>query len=124
MKKKNKNRQRFVYFNEKDFKYIDKLSKEELIEKYKEAHINIINQWMQHCEELMNDIEQMIEITERFKMALFITIRNNVIMPQGIELGKTEKEINKMALETMKELFGMIDFKSVAKKMKEAEEDE
>ena len=47
----------------------------------------------------------------RYKTALFMIIRNSRVMSQGIKLGKSEKEINKMAYETMCEVLTMIDFK-------------
>ncbi len=47
----------------------------------------------------------------RYKIALFMLIRNSKVMPAGIELGKSEKEINKMSYETMCEVLAMIDFK-------------
>ena len=46
-----------------------------------------------------------------YKIALFMIVRNSQVMPKGIELGKSDKEINKMAYETMCEVLTMIDFK-------------
>lgn len=48
---------------------------------------------------------------EKYKLALFMVIRNSTVMPKGIELGKSEKEINKTSYETMCEVLTMIDFK-------------
>ena len=47
----------------------------------------------------------------KYKIALFMVIRNSIVMPKGIKLGKTEKEINKMSYETMCEILTMIDYK-------------
>ena len=53
---------------------------------------------------------------EKFKLALFMVIRNFKLLPKGLELGKSEKEINKMAINTMAEVMDMIDY-DLAKKM-------
>ena len=61
---------------------------------------------------------------EKYKIALFMVIRNSKVMPKGIELGKTEKEINKMSYQTMQELLKMIDFERAEKMYKEGASDE
>lgn len=61
---------------------------------------------------------------EKYKIALFMVIRNSKVMPKGIELGKTEKEINKMSYQTMQEVFKMIDFERAEKMYKEGASDE
>ena len=58
------------------------------------------------------------------KKISFRIIRNSKVMPKGIELGKTEKEINKMSYQTMQELFKMIDFKRAKEMYKEGEKSE
>lgn len=55
-------------------------------------------------EEILNKMKN------KYKIALFMVIRNSTVMPSGIKLSKTEKEINKMSYETMLEVLGMIDF--------------
>lgn len=37
---------------------------------------------------------------EKAQTMLFMIIRNNIVMPKGIELGKNEEEINEMAYNT------------------------
>ena len=49
--------------------------------------------------------------SERYKLLLFMTVRNSAVLPTGIELGKTEEEISKMTIETMAEMETMIDFR-------------
>ena len=56
-------------------------------------------------EEILNKMKN------KYKIALFMVIRNSQTIPKGIELGKSEKEINKMAYETMYEVLTMLDFK-------------
>lgn len=47
---------------------------------------------------------------EKYKLALFMIIRNSKVLPKGLELGKSQKEINKMSYQTMQEVLNMIDF--------------
>lgn len=53
---------------------------------------------------------------EMFELALFMVIRNSKVLPKGLELGKTSKEINKMTIDTMNECINMIDY-DMAKKL-------
>lgn len=53
---------------------------------------------------------------EKYKLLLFMAVRNSAVLPKGLELGKTEEEISKMTMETMAEMETMIDFK-VAKEL-------
>ena len=53
---------------------------------------------------------------EKFKLALFMVIRNSKVLPKGLELGKSEKEINKMTIDTMGAVMNMIDY-DLAEKM-------
>lgn len=46
----------------------------------------------------------------KYKIALFLVIRNSQIIQKGKKLKKTEKEINKMAYETLCEILTMINF--------------
>ena len=38
---------------------------------------------------------------EKYKLALFVVIRNSTVMPQGVKLGKTMHEINTMTVAVM-----------------------
>lgn len=72
-------------------------------------------------EEILNKMKN------NYKIALFMVIRNSQVMPKGIKLGKSEKEINKMAYETMCEVLTMIDFeraKKIYEQGKKAHEEE
>ena len=53
---------------------------------------------------------------EMFKLALFMVIRNLKVLPKGLELGKTSKEINKMTVDTMNECINIIDY-DIAKQL-------
>lgn len=54
----------------------------------------------------------MDELTKQ-KLALFVIVRNTMVMGKGLALGKSMDEINKMTLGTIDELMKMIDFKEV-----------
>lgn len=58
------------------------------------------------------------KMKNKYKIALFMVIRNSTVMPTGIKLGKTAKEINQMSYKTMCEVLTMIDYDK-AKKMYE-----
>ena len=59
---------------------------------------------MKETEEILNKMKN------KYKLALFMVIRNSMVMPQGIKLGKTDKEINKMSYETMCSVLTMINY--------------
>ena len=68
---------------------------------------------MKEKEEILNKIKN------KYKLALFMIIRNSMVMPQGIKLGKTYKEINEMSYETMCSVLTMIDYDRAEKFYKE-----
>lgn len=65
-----------------------------------------------------------IDNEEKYKLALFMVIRNYKILPTGKMLKKTDYEINKMSYATMQELFKMIDFKKAKEMYEEGEKSE
>lgn len=67
------------------------------------------------CERL----EEREEILNKYKLALFMVIRNSMVMPQGIKLGKTDKETNEMSYETMCSVLTMINYDQAEKFYKE-----
>ena len=68
---------------------------------------------MEEREEILNKMKN------KYKLALFMVIRNSMVMPQGIKLGKTYKEINEMSYETMCSVLTMIDYDRAEKFYKE-----
>ena len=64
---------------------------------------------MKEREEILNKMEN------KYKLALFMVIWNSKVMPQGIKLGKTDKEINEMSYETMCSVLTMIDYDKAKK---------
>ena len=68
---------------------------------------------MKEKEEILNKMEN------KYKLALFMVIRNSMVMPQGIKLGKTYEEINEMSYETMCSVLSMIDYDRAEKFYKE-----
>ena len=68
---------------------------------------------MKEREEILNKMEN------KYKLALFMVIRNSMVMPEGIKLGKTYNEINEMSYETMCSVLTMIDYDRAEKFYKE-----
>ena len=66
--------------------------------------------------------ETLNEIKSKYKIALFMVIRNSQVMPVGMKLGKSKKEINKKAYETMCEVISMIDYDNARKEYEEGKE--
>lgn len=71
---------------------------------------------MKEAEEILNKMKN------KYKLALFMVIRNSSVMPQGIKLGKTNKEINEMSYETMCSLLTMIDYNKAEEFYKEGKD--
>ena len=67
----------------------------------------------------IKNIEEREEILNKYKLALFMVIRNSMVMPQGIKLGKTDKEINEMSYETMCSVLTMVNYDQAEKFYKE-----
>ena len=92
----------------------DLISLEHLLSDYKRLQEEF-KQVEHKCERL----EEREEILNKYKLALFMVIRNSMVMPQGIKLGKTDKEINEMSYETMCSVLTMINYDQAEKFYKE-----
>lgn len=57
---------------------------------------------------------------EKYKLALFAVIRNSQVMPVGIKMGKSKREINRMSKETMKEIMNIINFQNIKEEFEQA----
>lgn len=66
-------------------------------------------------------LEILNKMKKKYKIALFMVIRNSMVMPKGLKLGKTQKEINEMSYKTLCEVLTAIDFKRAEKMYKEGE---
>lgn len=67
-------------------------------------------------------IEALTE-AEQYKLALFAAIRNSMVMPSGVKLGKNMHEINKMSVETMHKVLKMCNFERLRESYKDGEEE-
>ena len=84
----------------------------EMIEKLRYKANNI----KAHIEpEFFNDVADMLEKYEKYKLALYKVVKLNKVMPVGIKIGKTNEEINEMSKKTMEELLKQIDFEHTSK---------
>ncbi len=52
---------------------------------------------------------------EKYKLALFMVIRNSYVMPKGLALGKSTKEINQMTINVCRKILTSIDFDEARK---------
>ena len=68
---------------------------------------------MKEKEEILNKMKN------KYKLALFMVIRNSTVMTKGVALGKTDKEINEMSYKTMCSLLPMIDYDKAERFYKE-----
>ena len=59
---------------------------------------------MKEREEILNKMKN------KYKLALFMVIRNSMVMPIGEKLGKTNKEINERSYDTMCSVLSMINY--------------
>lgn len=64
-------------------------------------------------------LEILNKMKKKYKIALFMVIRNSTVLPKGIELQKSSKEISQMSYETMCEVLTMIDFNTAQKMYEE-----
>lgn len=76
---------------------------------------NLINEYTKN----KGALNLLNEMKRKYKIVLFMIIRNSIVMPKGKLLGKTEKEINRMSYDTLCELLVMTDFKIAEKLYKE-----
>lgn len=84
----------------------------EMIEKLRYKANNI----KAHIEpEFFNDVADVLEKYEKYKLALYKVVKLNKVMPVGIKIGKTNEEINEMSKKTMEELLKQIDFEHTSK---------
>lgn len=84
----------------------------EMIEKLRYKANNI----KAHIEpEFFNDVADVLEKYEKYKLALYKVVKLNKVMPAGIKIGKTNEEINEMSKKTMEELLKQIDFEHTSK---------
>lgn len=61
-------------------------------------------------ESTYNSIENVLKELERLELTLFMVVRNSKVLPTGVKLGKSEKEISDMTKDTIKELKKVINF--------------
>lgn len=52
---------------------------------------------------------------EKYKLALFMVVRNSKVMPVGLSLDKSMTDINKKSIETCEAIVKSIDFEAARK---------
>ena len=58
---------------------------------------------------------------EEAKLLLFAVVRNSAVLPLGVKLGKTEKEISEKTFETIVEIKKTVDYAKTRKCMELAD---
>ena len=58
---------------------------------------------------------------EKYKLALFAVIRNSSVMPAGVKMGKSMREINRISIETLHRIMDMCDFDILKRDFESAE---
>ena len=61
-------------------------------------------------ESTYNSIENVLKELERLELTLFMVVRNSKVLPTGVKLGKSEKEISDMTKDTIKEIKKIVNF--------------
>lgn len=61
-------------------------------------------------DEFYKKIENLLNELEKYKLILFMVVRNSKVLPVGLKLNKSQKEITKMTKDTIKELEKSINF--------------
>lgn len=56
-------------------------------------------------------VKNVLNELEKYKLMLFIVVRNSKILPVGLKLNKTQKEITKMAKDTIRGIEAITDFR-------------
>lgn len=64
-------------------------------------------------------MKKMPDDENKYKLALFMVIRNSIVLPKGMALNKTKKEINQKTCETMHEVLSMINWKQASEMYEE-----
>lgn len=80
---------------------------------------NLLNEYAKNKDAL----NLLNEMKRKYKIALFMIIRNSIVMPKGKLLGKTEREINQMSYDTLCEVLLITDFKAAERMYKEGKGD-
>lgn len=68
----------------------------------------------EHLSELLYnfDVYEKDEL-EKYKLMLFMVVRNNKVLPAGLEKGKTQKEITEMTKDVIRGIEAITDFEKV-----------
>ena len=77
-----------------------------------------MNKARQQDEQLKATVSEM----EKCEAALFTVVRNSMVMPVGLRLGKSKREITEMSFATIEEIKKAIDYDAVKKLMEGKDE--
>lgn len=65
----------------------------------------------------------MITQEEKYKLALFAVVRSSKVMLEGLELGKSMREINAMSRDVVSQIIQLLNFEELKQSWEEAGHD-
>ena len=112
----------------KNLEEIISLCKEEIDNNDENVHATLdlvdlkeLKNLMYENEELKKSLEELEEEFGEVYGALFLIVRNRVVQPKGIELGKSDKEITKITIDTIDAYIEKhVNYEEVLKILKQA----
>lgn len=90
----------------------------EYIKRLEAENAALMNKARQQDEQLKATVSEM----EKCEAALFTVVRNSMVMPVGLRLGKSKREITEMTFATIEEIKKAIDYDAVKKLMEGKDE--
>lgn len=84
-----------------------------------ECFDKIIDEYKTRIEELESENAKLTSKSRQLELTLFMVVRNFKVLPVGLELGKTNKEITDMTLETIEKIKQSINYNAVEELIKE-----
>ena len=79
----------------------------------------IIDEYKTRIEELESENAKLTSKSRQLELTLFTVVRNFKVLPVGLSLGKTQKEITDMTLQTIEKIKQSINYNAVEELIKE-----
>ena len=77
----------------------------------------------QYAKYLEDENEELTRNARQLELTLFTVVRNFKVLPVGLKLLKTNKEITDMTLETIEKIKQLINYNAVEELIKESKDD-
>ena len=89
---------------------------------YKTLEMNYMEKYVEN-DKLKSENAELTSKYRQLELALFTVVRNFKVLPVGLRLGKTKKEITDMTLETIEKIKQSINYNAVEELIKENKND-